>query len=90
VQPVEQLPVEVVPRDVEERGAAAVAADHLVETGLATHVQMRSVGRGGAARRVVHLEPEPGPPMTTVQEIEKAIEALPLADQLRLYRDTPW
>jgi hypothetical protein len=51
---------------------------------------MRSVGRGGAARRVVHLEPEPGPPMTTVQEIEKAIEALPLADQLRLYRDTPW
>jgi len=28
--------------------------------------------------------------MTTVQEIEKAIEALPLADQLRLYRDTPW
>jgi hypothetical protein len=28
-------------------------------------------------------------PMTTVQEIEKAIEALPLADQLRLYRDLP-
>jgi hypothetical protein len=27
--------------------------------------------------------------MTTVQEIEKAIEALPLADQLRLYRDFP-
>ena len=27
--------------------------------------------------------------MTTVQEIEKAIEALPLADQLRLYRDLP-
>jgi len=28
-------------------------------------------------------------PMTNVQEIEKAIEALPLADQLRLYRDLP-
>ena len=27
--------------------------------------------------------------MTTVQEIEKAIESLPLADQLRLYRDLP-
>jgi len=27
--------------------------------------------------------------MTTVQEIEKAIEALPLADQLRLYRNLP-
>ena len=27
--------------------------------------------------------------MTTVQEIEKAIEVLPLADQLRLYRDLP-
>jgi hypothetical protein len=27
--------------------------------------------------------------MTTVQEIEKAIEALPLADHLRLYRDLP-
>lgn len=27
--------------------------------------------------------------MTTIQEIEKAIEALPLADQLRLYRDLP-
>jgi hypothetical protein len=27
--------------------------------------------------------------MTTVQELEKAIEALPLADQLRLYRDLP-
>ena len=32
---------------------------------------------------------KPRPPMTTVQEIEKAIEALPLADQLRLYRDLP-
>ena len=32
---------------------------------------------------------QPRPPMTTVQEIEKAIEALPLADQLRLYRDLP-
>ena len=27
--------------------------------------------------------------MTTVQEIEKAIELLPLADQRRLYRDLP-
>jgi hypothetical protein len=27
--------------------------------------------------------------MTTVQEIEKAIESLSLADQLRLYRDMP-
>lgn len=27
--------------------------------------------------------------MSTVQEIEKAIEALPLADRLRLYRDLP-
>jgi len=27
--------------------------------------------------------------MTTVQEIEKAIVALPLADQLQLYRDLP-
>jgi hypothetical protein len=27
--------------------------------------------------------------MTTLQEIEKAIELLPLADQLRLYRDLP-
>jgi hypothetical protein len=27
--------------------------------------------------------------MTTIQEIEKAIEALPLADQLRLYCDLP-
>jgi hypothetical protein len=27
--------------------------------------------------------------MTTIQEIEKAIEALPLADQVRLYRDLP-
>jgi len=27
--------------------------------------------------------------MTKVQEIEKAIELLPLADQLRLYRDIP-
>jgi len=27
--------------------------------------------------------------VTTVQEIEKAIELLPLADQLRLYRDLP-
>lgn len=27
--------------------------------------------------------------MTTIQEIEKAIELLPLADQLRLYRDLP-
>lgn len=27
--------------------------------------------------------------MTTVQEIEKAIELLPLADQLPLYRDLP-
>jgi hypothetical protein len=27
--------------------------------------------------------------MTTIQEIEKAIESLPLADQLRLYRDLP-
>jgi hypothetical protein len=25
----------------------------------------------------------------TIQEIEKAIESLPLADQLRLYRDLP-
>jgi len=32
---------------------------------------------------------KPRQPMTTVQEIEKAIEALPLADQLRLYRDLP-
>lgn len=29
------------------------------------------------------------PSMSTVQEIEKAIEALPLADRLRLYRDLP-
>jgi len=27
--------------------------------------------------------------MSTVQEIEKAIEALPLADRLRVYRDLP-
>jgi hypothetical protein len=27
--------------------------------------------------------------MTTIQEIEKAIELLTLADQLRLYRDLP-
>jgi len=27
--------------------------------------------------------------MTKLQEIEKAIELLPLADQLRLYRDIP-
>jgi len=27
--------------------------------------------------------------MTTIQEIEKAIELLPLADRLRLYRDLP-
>ena len=27
--------------------------------------------------------------MTTIQEIEKAIEALPLADQRRLYRHLP-
>jgi hypothetical protein len=27
--------------------------------------------------------------MTTIHEIEKAIESLPLADQLRLYRDLP-
>ena len=27
--------------------------------------------------------------MTTIQEIEKAIESLPLAEQLRLYRDLP-
>lgn len=27
--------------------------------------------------------------MTTIQEIEKAIELLPLAEQLRLYRDLP-
>ncbi len=27
--------------------------------------------------------------MTTIQEIEKAIEALPLADQLRLFSDFP-
>lgn len=27
--------------------------------------------------------------MTTIHEIEKAIELLPLADQLRLYRDLP-
>ena len=27
--------------------------------------------------------------MSTVQEIEKAIEALPLAERLRVYRDMP-
>lgn len=27
--------------------------------------------------------------MTTIKDIEKAIESLPLADQLRLYRDLP-
>jgi hypothetical protein len=27
--------------------------------------------------------------MSTVQEIEKAIEALPLADRLRIYHDLP-
>lgn len=27
--------------------------------------------------------------MSTVQEIEKAIEALPLADRLRVYKDMP-
>jgi len=27
--------------------------------------------------------------MSTVQEIEKAIEALPFADRLRIYRDLP-
>jgi len=27
--------------------------------------------------------------MSTVQQIEKAIEALPLADRLRIYRDLP-
>lgn len=27
--------------------------------------------------------------MSSVQEIEKAIEALPLADRLRLYKDMP-
>jgi hypothetical protein len=27
--------------------------------------------------------------MTTIQDIEKAIESLSLADQLRLYRDLP-
>jgi len=27
--------------------------------------------------------------MTTIQDIEKAIEALPLADQLQLYHDLP-
>ncbi len=27
--------------------------------------------------------------MTTVQEIERAIESLPLADQLKIYRDLP-
>jgi len=27
--------------------------------------------------------------MTTVQQIEKAIESLPLVDQLRLYQDMP-
>jgi hypothetical protein len=27
--------------------------------------------------------------MSTVQEIERAIEALPLADRLRVYRDLP-
>ena len=27
--------------------------------------------------------------MMTIQEIEKAIESLPLAEQLRLYRDLP-
>lgn len=27
--------------------------------------------------------------MSTLQEIEKAIEALPVADQLRLYQDLP-
>lgn len=27
--------------------------------------------------------------MNTIQDIEKAIESLPLADQLRLYRDLP-
>ena len=27
--------------------------------------------------------------MTTIQEIEKAIESLSLSDQLRLYRDLP-
>jgi hypothetical protein len=27
--------------------------------------------------------------MSTVQEIEKAIEGLPLADRLRIYRDLP-
>jgi hypothetical protein len=39
--------------------------------------------------RAISFHDKPRPPMTTVQEIEKAIEALPLADQLRLYRDLP-
>lgn len=30
-----------------------------------------------------------GKAVTTIQEIEKAIEALPLAEQMRLYHDLP-
>ena len=41
MQAVEQLPVEVVPRNVEERGPRTAAAHRLVAAGLAPHVQMR-------------------------------------------------
>jgi len=57
--------------------AASASTMVALPTGRATIIQLSR--HHGKSRQ----------PMTTVQEIEKAIEALPLADQLRLYRDLP-
>ena len=46
-------------------------------------------GDGHRGRRCVAVHDKPRQPLTTVQEIEKASEALPLAEQLRLYRYLP-
>ncbi len=42
-----------------------------------------------APQRVQWLIDRQGLPMKTLQEIEQAIETLPLPDQLRLYKDLP-
>ena len=55
---------------------------------LEATLNQRAVG-STPTRPTIYNDVKASLPMKTLQEIEKAIETLPLPDRLRLYRDMP-
>jgi hypothetical protein len=71
-----------IPEAAREAVSARPTADRASQNGSPTELYEDFNPGGG-------LHGKPRQPMTTVQEIEKAIDVLPLPDQPRLYRDLP-